>query len=244
MDLLCYELEPGRVEIRPASHRRPWMDDMAEGYAYRCLPLTVANAQGWEMLCPVSFEAMWNGGAGVQDITIVFNDGVDDQPPGDFIESHFGSGVITFNPLVIVRTPHGYDLSIRGTPNDAKDGIAPLTAVIEADWMPYTFSMNWRFTRADHWVRFQKGEPFCFFTPVRRQLIEDFAPQLKPLSDDPELMQTYARARTQRNVGSLLHSQPSERFQGWYARGVSPDDSRKPGLGHRTKNRPRPFERG
>ena len=132
---------------------------------------------------------------------------------------------------------------ISGTPNDAKDAIAPLTAVVEADWMPFTFSMNWRFTRTKHCVRFAKGEPFCFFTPIKRQSIEDFVPQLRPLSADPHLMQTYAGGKARRNVMTLLGTEPSERFQGWYARGVQPDGGEEPHLDHRTKNRPRPFER-
>jgi hypothetical protein len=242
MDLFCYEAQPGRVEIRPASHRRQWMDDTPEGYAYRCVPLSVANAQGWEMLCPVSVEATWNGGAGVDDIAISFPDGLE-AAPSQFIESHFGSGVLTFNPLVILRTPDGYDLWVSGTPNDARDAIAPLTAVVEADWMPFTFSMNWRFTRARHCVRFAKGDPFCFFTPVKRQPIEDFIPQLRPLSADPQLMQTYADARIRRNVMTVLGTESSERFQGWYARGVHPDEREEQRLDHRTKNRPRRFER-
>jgi hypothetical protein len=219
------------------------MDDTAQGYAYRCLPLSVANAQGWEILCPVTIEASWNGGAGVEDIAITFPDGPD-RVPGQFVESHFGSGILTFNPLVILRTPDGYDLWISGSPNDARDAIAPLTAAVEADWMPFTFSMNWRFTRAKHAVRFARGEPFCFFMPVKRQSIEDFVPQLKPLSADPQLMRTYGSAKAQRNVMALLGTESSERFQGWYARGVCPDAGGEPDPDHRTKNRPRPFERG
>jgi hypothetical protein len=197
---------------------------------------------GDSLLCPVSVEATWNGGAGVEDIAVTFPDGPE-AVPTQFVESHFGGGVLTFNPLVILRTPAGYDLWISGTPNDAKDAIAPLTAVVEADWMPFTFSMNWRFTRVQQRVRFAKGEPFCFFTPVKRQPIEDFVPQLRPLSADPQLLRAYADGRTRRNVLTLLATEPTERFQGWYARGVPPDGGGEPRRDHRTKNRPRPFER-
>jgi hypothetical protein len=243
MDLLCYEVEPGRVTIRPASHRRQWMDATPDGYAYRCVPVSAANAQGWEILSPVSVEATWNGGAGVEDIAITFPDGPEGVP-SQFIESHFGSGILTFNPLVILRTPEGCDLWVGGTPNEAKDGISPLTAVVEADWMPFPFSMNWRFTRTRHRVRFEQGEPFCFFTPIRRQSIEDFVPQLRPISSDSQLMQTYADGKTRRNVMALLGTDPSARFQGWYARGAQPDGREEPGVAHRTKSRPRPFTRG
>ena len=241
MDLLCYELEPGRVELRPASHRREWMDRTPEGYAYRCVPLGVANAQGWELLCPVTIAARWAGGPGLKDVSISFPEGTATLPE-NFVESHFGSGVLTFNPLLIFRTPEGYDLWVGGTPNEAKDAIAPLTAVVETDWMPFTFSMNWRFTRKNQWVRFNKGEPFCFVTPIKRQPIEEFAPQLKPLSADPELVRTYAEAKEQRSLG-LYEVKSRERFQGWYSRGLQPDGSEAI-PDHRTKSRPRPFERG
>ncbi len=240
MDLFCYECEPGRVEIRPASHRRRWMDETPEGYAYRCVPLSVANAQGWELLSPVTVAVRWTGGAALKDINISFPEG--GTVPANFVESHFGSGIVTFNPLLIFRTPAGFDLQIGGTPNDAKDAIAPLTAIIEADWMPFTFSMNWRLTRKNQWVRFNKGEPFCFVMPTRRQPIEAFAPRLRPLTADPGLLQTYAEAKDRRSDG-IYAVKASERFQGWYSRGVQPDGSGEAIADHRARSRPRPFER-
>ena len=242
MDLFCYEPEPGRVEIRPASHRRRWMDETPEGSAYRCVPLSVANAQGWEIVCPVTVAARWNGGARLRDIDISFPEGTGTLPD-NFVESHFGSGIITFNPLLIFRTPPGYDLWVGGTPNEAKDAIAPLTAIVETDWMPFTFSMSWRFTRKNQWVRFARGDAFCFVMPVKREAIEDFTPLLRPLSADPQLMQTYADAKEQRGLG-LFEAKASERFQGWYSRGFQPDGSGEAIADHRAKSRPRTFERG
>ena len=217
------------------------MDETPEGYANRCVPLSVANAQGWEILSPVTIAARWTGGTGLKDVNISFPEGTGTLP-ANFVESHFGSGIITFNPLLIFRTPPGYDLWIGGTPNDAKDAIAPLTAVVETDWMPFTFSMNWRFTRKNQWVRFSRGEPFCFVTPIKRQAIEDFAPQLKPLSADPQLMQMYEDAKDQRSLG-LFGIKAKERFQGWYSRGMQPDGGDEPRPDHRAKSRPRPFDK-
>ena len=68
MDLICY-LHPGwRPLIRPAPATRPWMDDTPESFAYRCLPLNIANAHGWEVLSPCGFEAVWDGGTGVEAV--------------------------------------------------------------------------------------------------------------------------------------------------------------------------------
>ena len=64
MELTAY-LHPGWAPlIRPAPATRAWMDATPESFAYRCLPLNIANAHGWEILCPCGFEAVWNGDVG------------------------------------------------------------------------------------------------------------------------------------------------------------------------------------
>jgi hypothetical protein len=44
-------------EIRQSRPRRDWMDESYKKHAYKCLPLTVANTHGWEVILPeeVSF---------------------------------------------------------------------------------------------------------------------------------------------------------------------------------------------
>ena len=54
--------------VRPARAKRQWMDDFPDRHAYRCLPLSIANAFGWEVLCPAPIEIHWNGGMTVEDI--------------------------------------------------------------------------------------------------------------------------------------------------------------------------------
>jgi hypothetical protein len=242
MDFTCYEVEPGRVPLRAASHRRQWMDETPSGYAYRCVPLSVANAHGWELLCPVSFAATWNGGAKDKDVSITYPDGPDSGPPM-FLDTHFGSGIITFNPLLIFRTPKGYDLWIGAPANEGKDGIVALNAVVETDWMPFTFTMNWRFTRKKQWIRFQKGEPFAFFFPVQRGIVEQMEPKIVPLASDPVVQAHYVGARVQRNLGKMVMQKDGDQFQGWYAKGDMPDGSKGP-EDHRVRSRPKEFAPG
>jgi len=51
-------------EIKPGHSRRQWMDETSDRYAYRCLPLTMANSTGWDILCPFTLDIEWTGGAG------------------------------------------------------------------------------------------------------------------------------------------------------------------------------------
>src|SRR4249919_2705109 len=94
LDLTCYVYPGWRPRIRAASPRRQWMDDTQDSFAYRCLPLNIANAHGWELLSPCGFEAEWNGGPQVEDVTIRLDSGtVEGQPP----VAIFGQGVLTFH---------------------------------------------------------------------------------------------------------------------------------------------------
>ena len=83
-----------------------------------------------------------------------------------------------------------------------KDGIVPLDGLVETDWLPFTFTMNWRFTRRKT-IRFEKGEPFCFVTLFPHGLIDEVAPRLADLSDDPPL-----KAGQYANAGSPRRHRP------------------------------------
>jgi len=238
MKLTCIEVEPGRVALRPAQPRRAWMDATPGSMAYHCTPLQMASSHGWEMLCPVAFEAVWDGGQGVDAVRLTFADG--ETPPPHFVESHFGSGILTFNPMVILRTEREHNVWLSGPPNAFKDGVAAMSAVIEADWLPFTFSMSWKLTRPGARVRFERDEPFCFFFPVPRGIVDGTEPVLTALAREPELSRHYWRRRFQRNLAGMLRSEEAGR--GWYTRGRYPDGGAGP-ESHQTRVMARPFRR-
>jgi hypothetical protein len=243
LELTCY-LYPGwKPLIRPASPKRDWMDATPESFAYRCLPLNIANAHGWEVLSSCSFEAAWNGAMGTEGVTIRAPDGVDEVTKPVSI---FGQGVLTFHVAGLFRTPPGWNLWVGGSPNAGKDGISPLNGIVETDWSPYTFTMNWRFTRPDHWVRFEAGEPIAFLFPVRRDALEQFTTRYARMQDDPQLMrqfEAWSRSRNafQEKVRLNPPKTPSAKWQKNYYRGVDPLEQSHI-ADHRTKLRVAAFD--
>ncbi len=240
MDLICY-LHPGwEPLVRPAPATRAWMDATPEAFAYRCLPLNIANAHGWEILCPCDATVYWNGGLRTQDVTVQSPRGSSDAPV-----SLFGQGVLTFHIQALFRTPPGWDLWVGGSPNLFKSGIAPLTGVVEADWSPYTFTMNWKFTRRNHWVSFRRNEPICFIFPVQRHALERMEPKFVRLTEDSAIAQEYqawSRSRTefQATMADGQPRLPADKWQKRYYRGVGMH-SETPAPGHRTRMRLEPF---
>jgi Family of unknown function (DUF6065) len=198
MKLLCYALEDFAPKLVAAHPQRGWMDHFPERHAYRCLPLTIANAHGWEALCPAPIEINWNGGREAKDISIRALKRLPGGWPVDrFCCSHFTSGIVTFYLHYIFRTDPGWDLLATGSFNRWKDNASPLTGVIESDWLPYPFTMNWQILRPGR-VIFEEDEPFCFFFPVKTRALVDCELEIHNLSDNDELSQRHAEFRLSR----------------------------------------------
>ena len=49
MKLIAHLIDGHQVDIRPAPVERDWMEATGNRFAYRCLPLNIANAYGWEV---------------------------------------------------------------------------------------------------------------------------------------------------------------------------------------------------
>jgi hypothetical protein len=240
MRLICYPTSGTPPKIVPAPLERPWMERTESGFAYRCLPLNIANAHGWMILNPVPFVAEWSGGAGLEAV------GVRSLGTGEGLaaSSHFGSGVLTFNVNGLFRTEPGYDLMVVGPLNQPKDAIQPLAGIVETDWAPFTFTMNWKFTRKLTPVAFERDEPYCMIFPVKRGLIEDVEPEILPIEADQEVAQMYtAWADSRRAFNKDLQVPGSdaqaEKWQKDYFKG-SPRYGTRP-RDHRTKLRAKPF---
>ena len=240
MTLIAYPLSGAMPDIRPARPTRDWIDALPEQYGYRCLPLNIASMHGWEVCCPVRVTAVWDGGTGVDAITVTA-----DEPHPLLPASHFGSGVLTFHVAALFRTPPGVNLMVTGPLNHPKHGILGLSGIIETDWSPYPFTMNWRFTAPGVPVTWEKGEPFAHLMPIQRGLVESLEPEVRDLDSDPETAaqyRTWAAARSQFNADLQTPGSTAaqERWQKGYYRGKRPDGGDGP-PDHEIKVRAKPF---
>ena len=227
MQLECFVIGDAAPDIVPGRPQRGWMEAFAGRHAYRCLPLTMANCTGWEILCPITFSAEWNGGPRDSDITVT-PEGPVPNDYADFAKSHFSGGVLTFHPGYLFRTPPGWSLWCMGPPNHVKDGIQPLVGLTETDWLPYPFTMNWIFTRPGK-VRFTRGEPFCFIIPAQDKELEEFQVVKRPLNADADLRHRFDAWRDMRAKFNqkLFEGEPEALKAAWqryYFRGQTPGE--------------------
>lgn len=214
-----------RTFVKPASQSREWME-YANRFAYKCLPLAIANQHGWVIYTDKKVCAEWNGGPNVDDIRVMSPSGV--------ATSHFGNGVLTFTVDYLFSLPEGYSLYITGPTNSPKKGIMPLTGIYEADWAPYSFTMNWKFIDAHQTVVFEENEPFCFVFPIQRNLIESFTLEHRQLDENQDLYDQYSVWGKERNAFNANTNRPESDWQKHYFKGIYPDGTKCP-YDHKTK---------
>ena len=212
-ELVAYQLNESGPPLLCAPTARAWMDATDERFAYRCLPMLIANQAGWFVLNECSFEATWNGAGDPSGVEIRH---LSEEAKGS-VTSHFGSGIITWHIPYLFRTSSGYNLLVRGPSNWPKDGVQALEGLVESDWSHATFTMNWKLTRTDHAVRFDKGEPICMLVPQLRGELETFQPELRALASDPELDAGYRTWSESRStfLGALKRRDPEASYQKW-----------------------------
>lgn len=189
MKITAYNISSPCKIIVP-NKKRKWMDDSHNAFAYRCLPLTVANGFGWNVLCPFDFSVIWLGGKERSDIVITASE---NDKNSHRVDSHFGSAVVTFSLGFLIQTEPNHNLYVKGPANLPKRGITALEGVVETDWLPFTFTMNWKLTEPNYPVFFEKDEPICTFFPFQRNYIEQFDPKIDDIRNNSELHEHYTQ---------------------------------------------------
>ena len=235
MKITAFPVVSDPLPIKRATVDRQWMDDTPERFAYRCLPLNIANQAGWKFTLDDDIVISWNGGPRTEDIQIY-------QSKNRFT-SHFGAGIVTFHTGYIFKTYDDWSLWVRGVPNDIKDCIQPLDGIVETNWAPFTFTMNWKFTQPSK-IKFPKGSDICFVTPIHLSTLENFDVEIDNIDNFPEFRDDYLAWSKSRSDFIKMRKEtgyngPGQRF---YIRG---EDSEKEKIApdtHKTKLKLKEFK--
>lgn len=168
--------------IKQSRIKRDWMDATYNKHAYQCLPLTVANVSGWELILEQEVVVQWDGGNTVPKVLKgeMYNNRAVTQP--SII------GIMSFTVGWAFNTEDGYSTWIGGSPNYFVDGAVPLTASIPSYWWPDEFNMNWKITKIGEPVIFPAGMPFMFFTIYPNELLQNVEFKIDNLWDKPNLI--------------------------------------------------------
>lgn len=168
---------------------------------YRCLPLLIGNQYGFIIKTEFAFSFIWNGEENTDSIKIYFKEEketVDKKYPR--IESHFGSGILTFNPPFTLRTPPGVNLMTINPPNFIIPNITVMTGVVETDNLRRNFTFNLKIQIPNIKVDVPVGAPLAAFIPIPRYYADSF--ELKHAEDifSKELIDEESQANKDANA--------------------------------------------
>ncbi len=207
-------------DIVPASMSRKWMRETTLGFAHRCLPLKIACGQGWQVNSFLDFAAVWNGGDAPEDVEIISNH----PHASHYVNAHFGYGTFTFINHFLVSTPADVDLAVTGPVNEPRDAVQALAGVMECDWMPMSFTMNWKCTRPYEAIYFMRGEPYMQMYLLPRGYGEDFEVSVHDLDEHPDkegyLAWSKSRDRFHEQIRTGEIDAMKKGWQGDYTRGA------------------------
>lgn len=179
-----------------ASPKREWMQ--VHTHMYRCLPMTIANQNGWVIESPCNISAVWFGGSDPKTSMHFWID-KEYNVPNPWVKCHFLGGIITFEFDFVIKTTEKTNLLVRGAPNFFIDGLHPLEGLVETDWLSFTFTMNWKVTQPNKLVTFKKGDPICFLQPVPHNYSETFDFEIDYAENNPEFSEKTKTWMTRRN---------------------------------------------
>jgi hypothetical protein len=174
-------------EIIPNDVKRKWMGD-TKGNAYKCVPMNVVNSYGWTVLSPKDFTATWDGGESRDSLQVE----LEQDSPFVFAASEFGHGILSVVPDFVVRTSKNISLYVRGVPNQIATGLQALDAIVETDWLPFTFTFNYKFLKPGR-LTIKKDQPLFTFFPIERGFIESFETREVKIFKDKEFYEDFLK---------------------------------------------------
>lgn len=212
MELIAYRIhDVPEFVLEPASNQRAWMDATENRFAYRCLPLVMANQFGWVVRCPIGFDVSWNGDP-VPGRGLDFSWDEGPEHLRGYISDHFGDGILTFSLPFLFRTDADYGLIVRGPTNQWLPNAHALDGFVETDWLESTFTMNWKLAEPNRVTRFEKGFPICLIQPYPKALLEAVTTRSMRLGDNPELQERHERWANSRDH---FNRDPERRPEDW-----------------------------
>jgi hypothetical protein len=226
MEIKVYNLYKDSNNIFPiekADYKREWMDKYDHSFAYRCLPLKIANESGWLVKSPIDFDLEYTNDT---DFKTSVKIDIDEKNSmyRNYIQSHFGRGVVTFSLPYIFRTEKPLCVWVRGYPNYFKENVSFLEGIIETYWLHSTFTYNIRLIEKNKIVSFKKGEPLFFITCINIQQLNNSSIVYDLIDNNIELKNAYNNWNISRaNFNKSLRS-PDD-WQKDYFKGIKQDNT-------------------
>lgn len=183
------KISPDSPPLIQASPKRDWMDATFKKHAYHCLPLTLANINGWVIELTQDVVAYWGGGD--EKTQIISGPGIYTGTPG----------IIAFNIGWFIEAP-GNDVTYGPLPNYFFSDASCLSASVDGEW-PEQVLAQWLLKPGKE-VIFKQSMPICFISIQPKYLLDEMQYEIKEKWDDAEYWEQrkeYGRTKEENKLG-------------------------------------------
>ena len=140
------------------------MDATLKKHAYHCLPLTLANTNGWVMELAQDVVVYWEGGNA--ETQIISGSGIYTGTPG----------IVAFNIGWFIEAP-GCDVTYGPLPNYFFPDASCLSASVDGEW-PEPVLAQWLLKPGKE-ITFKQSMPVCFISIQPKYLLEEMQYEIK-----------------------------------------------------------------
>jgi hypothetical protein len=178
-NIVVYKTKNGYATIAPLNVKREWMDETAEGHAYKCFPVSLANGLGWGISFPEDITFIWDG------ITDTTPDHIKIITGEKYIYPDRGNATVSFTTGLMFKTPQNYTLLAMPVPNQHTVGVSPFTTLISTSFYNSDLPCAWRITEANKEITIKAGTPVMAVLPISLTNLQNTEIHMKRFSNIP-----------------------------------------------------------
>jgi hypothetical protein len=165
--ITCKKLSQNALNIHPMSIKRDWMDETAQGHAYRCHPVTSANVIGWYISCPVDIKFIWNG---INDTT---PNNVTVLEGNEYVYTGRGQSTVSFNTGFILRTEKNMSVFTITPQNYFNKDLEVMSSLISTSFLNSDFPLAVKCMTENKEITIKANTPIATIIPISISSLKD-----------------------------------------------------------------------
>jgi hypothetical protein len=150
----------GLFDISPMYIKRDWMDATSDNHAYRCFPVTQANAIGYSISCKEDIEFIWDGVSDQSQDHI----NIISAPEGSY--SGRGQASISFSTGLVFRTEQNVSLLTINPVNYFNNDFETMSNLISTSFYDNPLPLAIKSKSANKNIVIKSGTPLATIIPI------------------------------------------------------------------------------
>lgn len=208
-----------RMKLEPTSIRRDWMDESSDKHAYRCYPVTQANAIGWNISCIDDVSFIWNGinhqNWPIYNMLCLEN--VKILKGKNFCHTRRGQGSLSFNTGLIFKADKNFSLFTINPVNYFNEDFETMSSLVSTSFPNLRFPLAIKARSANKEILIKAGTPLATIIPISLSELNNSSIEIIEYKDIDN-----KREKEEKDYNDAAQKiNESEKYTNWYRDAVN-----------------------